>query len=433
MIISLKILSGVALTSLAIVFLNYRFESNYDTFINVTTSSGLSENLVVDSPIEKDENKINHQDNKFSRSMISVPNRSDDFQIMSTEKLTGTNIDLCLQAKSLSSGSKIILRDCSSSQIKQKWVIDPNNKIHTKGDDNLCIAKAKRAKLFLQPCTATKTNRFIINAVEDTINFRNNGLRVFSIGGDEPLKGKPLKLQKRKNSKKMQNWITVPTDLLASSDDIPNEFQIVSDENSNCIEPASLSNGSFLNLNTCDKANDAQKWSINLSGVIRNIADTTKCIVRDSADLKLGSCVKSNLNMFMFDAFDSTLVLKRSGGKAFTVVGNIVKIATKTAFNTAQQWIMTSDSGGSVGEIEYIGNPCTDYSDGGKCTQCQGDCDTDSDCEGNLRCAQRKESSGVENVPGCTWGSASNRFDDTDYCEFIMSFFVIVKCFIYKQ
>ena len=42
---------------------------------------------------------------------------------------------------------------------------------------------------------------------------------------------------------------------------------------------------------------------------------------------------------------------------------------------------------------------------------CQGDCDSDSDCEAGLVCFQR---SGTETVPGCTW--ASDSFDGLDFC-----------------
>ncbi len=67
-------------------------------------------------------------------------------------------------------------------------------------------------------------------------------------------------------------------------------------------------------------------------------------------------------------------------------------------------------------QIQYVGNPCNSYFSGGKCEQCTGDCDSDSDCAGDLRCAQRWETTGVENVPGCSWGNADRNTND-DYCE----------------
>ena len=66
--------------------------------------------------------------------------------------------------------------------------------------------------------------------------------------------------------------------------------------------------------------------------------------------------------------------------------------------------------------IDYVGNPC---GSNGECTICQGDCDSDSDCNGDLRCAQRSKLTGVENVPGCAWGADPDgrRFDNDDYCK----------------
>ena len=49
-----------------------------------------------------------------------------------------------------------------------------------------------------------------------------------------------------------------------------------------------------------------------------------------------------------------------------------------------------------------------------RCARCTGDCDSDSDCLDNLRCAQR---SGNTNVPGCTQDD-SNAFTGVDFCKF---------------
>lgn len=66
-------------------------------------------------------------------------------------------------------------------------------------------------------------------------------------------------------------------------------------------------------------------------------------------------------------------------------------------------------------DIEYVGNPCNE--EGGTCEMCQGDCDVDSDCAGDLRCAQRYYRE--HQVPGCLWPNGSNglRRDDGDYCK----------------
>jgi len=66
-------------------------------------------------------------------------------------------------------------------------------------------------------------------------------------------------------------------------------------------------------------------------------------------------------------------------------------------------------------EVEYVGSPCTDYFAGRQCNECTGDCNDDSDCAGRLRCAFRSFSSGIENVPGCSW-SGTERYAGTDVC-----------------
>jgi hypothetical protein len=42
---------------------------------------------------------------------------------------------------------------------------------------------------------------------------------------------------------------------------------------------------------------------------------------------------------------------------------------------------------------------------------CQGDCDNDDECEGNLKCFER---SGQESIPGCT--GLSSRWSGIDFC-----------------
>ena len=49
-----------------------------------------------------------------------------------------------------------------------------------------------------------------------------------------------------------------------------------------------------------------------------------------------------------------------------------------------------------------------------KCSQCQGDCDDDDDCEKNLICFQRTNSE--EKVPGCTGEGYVKTTSDHDYC-----------------
>jgi len=68
-------------------------------------------------------------------------------------------------------------------------------------------------------------------------------------------------------------------------------------------------------------------------------------------------------------------------------------------------------------EIQWVGDPCTSvFPLTGKCTECTGDCDLDSDCEDGLVCYQRN--SGDVYIPGCVWGSNSPSLinDGGDYC-----------------
>lgn len=67
-------------------------------------------------------------------------------------------------------------------------------------------------------------------------------------------------------------------------------------------------------------------------------------------------------------------------------------------------------------EIIYAANPCTwSFPETEKCEECTGDCDYDSDCEGDLRCFQRE---GGEDVPGCYFSNSRLKSFDDDYCKF---------------
>ncbi len=62
------------------------------------------------------------------------------------------------------------------------------------------------------------------------------------------------------------------------------------------------------------------------------------------------------------------------------------------------------------GEINYIGE-CG--SEGYLCGKCEGDCDSDDDCEDALICAER---SGFEEVTGCTGAGGSRDVYAKDIC-----------------
>ena len=49
------------------------------------------------------------------------------------------------------------------------------------------------------------------------------------------------------------------------------------------------------------------------------------------------------------------------------------------------------------------------------CSLCEGDCDKDTDCEGSLKCFQRKKETDI--VPGCaSSGYVRTSGSDHDYC-----------------
>ena len=68
----------------------------------------------------------------------------------------------------------------------------------------------------------------------------------------------------------------------------------------------------------------------------------------------------------------------------------------------------------------YVGNPCGEsFPLTGLCTECTGDCDSNSDCEGDMMCLQRD---GGEDVPGCTFTDSYRKAGDDDYCELLLFF-----------
>lgn len=80
--------------------------------------------------------------------------------------------------------------------------------------------------------------------------------------------------------------------------------------------------------------------------------------------------------------------------------------------------------------VDYVGNPCNDFFPDRLCDICTGDCDSDSDCDAGLRCAQRSRTDGLEIVPGCDWGgNASLQNDDSDYCK-LCNLFIHSLCLV---
>ena len=103
---------------------------------------------------------------------------------------------------------------------------------------------------------ANKNNKFMMNAFEDTLLWKNNGLKAVSVLGDEPVVGKALRLLTRSSTLKMQQWN--PTT-------VPNTFQIMSKVQTSagnhlCIAAESLSEGAQLKSSDCDPAQEMQQW-----------------------------------------------------------------------------------------------------------------------------------------------------------------------------
>ena len=62
-----------------------------------------------------------------------------------------------------------------------------------------------------------------------------------------------------------------------------------------------------------------------------------------------------------------------------------------------------------VGVINYVGECGGEY----LCGECEGDCDSDDDCEEGLQCFDR---SGFEDVPGCSGEGGSLDVRSKDIC-----------------
>ena len=355
----------------------------------------------------------------FSPSNSIAPDRSSEFQIQSTEQIVGTNGNLCFQVRSLSAGSSVIVRPCNSGSTYQKWAIDEYGRLHTRDDDNLCITK-KKALIKLQDCASQGlfSNMFVINGFDNTVNFRGYGNKVLSVKGDNPIKGRLIHLPMQNANKKMQKWIINPSTLFPSKEDFPSEFYIKSKGNSLCIEASSLDGGSALNLRTCEPNKNTQKWTVNAYGVIKNSESPAVCIMNDENNLTMKTkCKRKQSTMFMFDVVDSSIVLKRNGGLAFSISGDLLLLSDKIPLEIMQQWSLETTL--TTNELRHVGNPCTDVFGEGSCEICTGDCDGDYECAGDMRCAQRAVGVSEENVPGCVWGPDSDnlRRRAGDYCE----------------
>ena len=197
-------------------------------------------------------------------------------------------------------------------------------------------------------------------------------------------------------------------------------FRIRSTNANLCLHAQMPAKTPKIVVQVCDETDDLQRFRSDEQGRLVPKASPNKCIFTSKKGLKLRKCgVSAKNNAFLFNIFDSTVKWSKSTSNVFSIRGDsstegaVVILANKQDDSSFQQWSLVPDTP----SIHYVGNPCN--GEDGKCGLCTGDCDSDSDCEGNLRCAQRYGSDGFENVPGCAWGEGSDdvRLDDDDFCK----------------
>lgn len=73
------------------------------------------------------------------------------------------------------------------------------------------------------------------------------------------------------------------------------------------------------------------------------------------------------------------------------------------------------------GVVNYVGECGDEYYKGTNsehflCNECEGDCDDDDDCEGDLVCFHRSSSDGFQAVPGCKGEGGDRDMFSKDIC-----------------
>jgi len=180
--------------------------------------------------------------------------------------------------------------------------------------------------------------------------------------------------------------------------------------NSKCMDAGGSSqrarNGGTVHMWTCNVNNYNQKWQY-IGGHIKN---------RYGVCLRAPSTTGGRVNMW---------ACKEEPRQNWQVAASTGLLHfDPTGIYGRRRRGGTSHPGGCGSGTAYRDSPC------GKC---QGDCDSDSDCAGNLKCKQRSSSS--QEIPGCksegttAWGSSTawgtgngvgwgngNANRDHDYC-----------------
>jgi len=180
---------------------------------------------------------------------------------------------------------------------------------------------------------------------------------------------------------------------------------------------------SSIIINTCDTSKRNQRWNVDDHSRIHNDAIRSGCIFTNSTGTDLFyetfcsqpvSQLNRRYSKFSYSLFDSKLL---SGYKAMEIVGIVqngseVKVM-KPKVRLTQKWVL--DFVALDEQLKFVDNP-PPFPLG----ICSGDCDFDSDCDGDLRCINREMKNNREIVPGCFWGEDSDieRYLAKDYCEF---------------
>jgi hypothetical protein len=357
---------------------------------------------------------------------------------------------LCIEASDISVASNLKVQLCSVDTSKQIFTADIHSRIRLAENADLCLFKSESNYLLLNDCgLPSRYNMFVYNSFENALLRKKNGYEAVSVDGGEPTIGSQVIIDSSlelSEYKGMQSWILMTTsnrritrELLS----IPNQFQIHNMKPTStginiCIEATFLGSGATLEAHRCDSTRVNQQWATDNFSRIHPVGNENVCIqqVGSSSALQLRGCgpVMDRLNGIMFNAFESTLLWKQNGfhslfieGDDATLGGKQIKLSFRRSNQNkeTQQWHLESkiesinnynELAIGMKEMNYVGNSC-ESKKGTKCGICEGDCDTDDDCEGPLRCAHR--TSLRQEVPGCSLGkdTESRRSGEDDFCK----------------
>ena len=293
------------------------------------------------------------------------------FQIQSSETTSGGQ-SLCIEADSVANAATLSIQSCSSGESSQTFSVDDYGRISLTDNPTYCITKVNTNDLQISSCgNPGNLNMFVYNAMETTLNWKKDGFKVISVSPASPTIGAQVTLAGRgKNvSKSMQNWVLVSDDGTVFVPTIPGTFltqnmRATSGGDNLCMEPKALSSGATIKAKVCDASNSAQQWDVDNVGRVYPVDNENLCIHRIKKKPKLVLATYSgstNLNMLMYNAFESSVLMKRNGYKSFSLAGdepqdsrNVVITTRKVDLSRlTQQWKL-------VDIIDYVGNKLTE-------------------------------------------------------------------------